>query len=134
MSTNLFQSRRTTLPILRDLVTVSLILAFMLAPSGFALAATTPGSLSFSNTPLLRPEGESEPAISVSANGTLAVTGLQWLFDPNSYGTHLLTGPFGSPPTFPVLVDFNLQKSGKTIFGSGDLDIVFCSTETLHAT
>jgi hypothetical protein len=105
----------------------------MLAPSGAALAATTPGSLSFSNTPLTRAEGESEPAISVSANGTLAVTGLQWLFDPNFFGTHLWTGPFGSTPTFRGLVDANLQKSGKTIFGSGDADVDFGSTGTLHA-
>jgi hypothetical protein len=134
MPTNLSQSRRTTLPILRNLVTVSLILAFLLIFSTSVLAATSTGSLTFSNTPLLRPEGESEPAISVSANGTLAVTGLQWLFDPNSYGTHLWTGPFGSTPTFRGLLDADLQKSGKTVFGSGDADVDFGSTGTLHAT
>src|SRR6266496_3085708 len=97
-------------------------------------AATIPGSLSFSNTPLLRPEGESEPAISAAADGTLAITGLQWLFDPNMYGTHLWTGPFGSTPTFRGLLDADLQKPGKTIFGSGDADIDLGSTGTLHAT
>jgi hypothetical protein len=90
--------------------------------------------LTFSNTPLLRAEGESEPAISVSANGTLAVTGLQWLFDPNFFGTHLWTGPFGSTPTFRGLIDDQLQKPGKAIFGSGDADVDFGSTGTLHAT
>lgn len=97
-------------------------------------AATTPGSLTFSNTPLLRDEGESEPAISISSNGTMAITGLQWLFDPNFFGTHLWTGPFGSAPTFRGLIDANLQKPGKTIFGSGDADVDLGSTGTLHAT
>src|SRR6266542_6211376 len=97
-------------------------------------AATIPGSLSFSNTPLTVPEGESEPAISIAGNGTMAVTGLQWLFDPNSYGTHLWTGPFGSTPTFRGLLDADLQKPGKTIFGSGDADVDLGSTGVLHAT
>ena len=97
-------------------------------------AATTLGSLSFSNTPLTVPEGESEPAISIAGNGTMAVTGLQWLFDPNSYGTHLWTGPFGSTPTFRGLLDADLQKTGKFVFGSGDADVDLGSTGTLHAT
>ena len=42
-----------------------------------AFAGTVSGSLSFSNTPLLRPEGESEPAVAVANDGTVAVTGLQ---------------------------------------------------------
>src|SRR6266508_5656944 len=99
-----------------------------------ASAATTPGSLSFSNTPLLRDEGESEPAISIAGNGTMAITGLQWLFDPNFFGTHLWTGPFGSTPTFRGLLDADLQKTGKTVFGSGDADVDLGSTGTLHAT
>src|SRR5437870_7150077 len=45
-----------------------------------AFAGTVSGSLSFSNTPLLRPEGESEPAVAVANDGTVAVTGLQWVF------------------------------------------------------
>src|SRR5689334_15001180 len=128
------QSRQVPLLVLRNIASVSVVLAFLLASSTSVLASTSPGGLTFSNTPLLRPEGESEPAISVSANGTLAVTGLQWLFDPNSYGTHLWTGPFGSTPTFRGLLDADLQKSGKTIFGSGDADVDLGSTGTLHAT
>lgn len=98
-----------------------------------ANAATTTGSLTFSNTPLLRPEGESEPAISIGANGAMAITGLQWLFDPSFFGTHLWTGPFGSTPTFQGLVDAALQKPGKQVFGSGDADVDLGSTGTLHA-
>jgi hypothetical protein len=97
-------------------------------------AATTPGSLTFSNTPLLRLEGESEPAISIASNGTMAVTGLQWLFNPTFFGTHLWTGPFGSTPTFRGLLDADLQKPAKSVFGSGDADVDLGSTGTLHAT
>ena len=99
-----------------------------------AIAGTTTGSLSFSNTPLLRPEGESEPAISIAGDGTLAVTGLQWLFNPTFFGTHLWSGPFGSTPTFRGLIDATLQKSGKQVFGSGDADVDIGSTGALHAT
>src|SRR6266550_3564931 len=53
-----------------------------------AFAGTVSGSLSFSNTPLIRPEGESEPAVAVANDGTVAVTGLQWLFNPSFFGTH----------------------------------------------
>jgi hypothetical protein len=98
------------------------------------VAGTVPGSLTFTNTPLLREEGDSEPAISIATNGTMAITGLQWLFDPNFFGTHLWSGPFGSTPTFRGLIDGNLQKPGKQIFGSGDADVDLGSTGTLHAT
>ena len=102
------------------------------AISGFA--GTIPGSLTFSNNALIRPEGESEPAIGIANNGTMAVTGLQWLFDPNFFGTHLWLGPFGSVPSFEGLLDSGLRKPGKIVFGSGDADFDIGSTGTLHAT
>lgn len=114
-----------------QLIVLSLLLSILVIP---ASAATTPGSLSFTNTPLTRPEGDSEPAIAISGNGTMAISGLQWLFDPNSYGTHLWTGPFGTTPSFKGLLDGDLQKSGKQVFGSGDADVDIGSTGTLHAT
>ena len=98
------------------------------------LPSTIPGSLTFSNTPLIRPEGGSEPEISIAANGTMAMVGLQWLFNPNFFGTHLWTGPFGSTPTFQGLIDAALQQPGKAVFGSGDADVDFGSTATLHST
>src|SRR5437870_4280346 len=78
-----------------------------------AFASTVSGSLSFSNTPLLRSEGESEPAVAVANDGTVAVTGLQWLFNPSFFGTHFWTGPFGSTPTFQGLLDSGLRQPGK---------------------
>ena len=114
-----------------QLIVLSLLLSLVVIP---ASAATTPGGLNFSNTPLIRSEGGSEPAIAISANGTTALTGLQWLFDPNSYGTHLWTGSFGSTPSFQGLLDGDLQKTGKQVFGSGDADVDIGSAGTLHAT
>jgi hypothetical protein len=99
-----------------------------------ALAGTIPGSLTFSNTPLLRPEGESEPALAFAADGTMAITGLQWLFSPSFFGTHLYVGPFGSTPVFEGLLDSGLRKPGKNVFGSGDADLDIGSTNTLHTT
>ena len=107
------------------------LLALMAAPIA---ADTISGSLKFGNTPLLRPEGGSEPEISIAANGTMAIVGLQWLFVPNFFGTHLWTGPFGSTPVFQGLIDAQLQQNGKAVFGSGDADVDFGATGTLHAT
>lgn len=98
------------------------------------LASTMAGNLTFSNTPLIRPQGDSEPEISIAANGTMAMVGLQWLFDPASFGTHLWTGPFGSTPTFQGLIDAALQQPAKSVFGSGDADVDFGSTGRIHAT
>lgn len=111
-------------------ITVAFIIAALLVTS--VSAATAPGNLAFSNTMLTVPQGESEPAISIGSNGTMAITGLQWLFD-NPYGTHLWTGPFGSTPTFRGILDADLQKAGKSVFGSGDGDVDLGSTGTLHA-
>jgi hypothetical protein len=99
-----------------------------------AFAGTIPGNLKFSNTALLRPEGESEPAIAINNGGTMAITGLRWLFTPSFFGTHLYVGPFGSTPTFEGLLDAGLRQPGKIVFGSGDADLDIGSTNTLHTT
>lgn len=106
----------------------------ILALAAPALAGTIPGSLTFSNTPLLRPEGESEPALAFAADGTMAITGLQWLFNPSFFGTHLYVGPFGSTPAFEGLLDAGLRQPGKNVFGSGDADLDIGLTNTLHTT
>jgi hypothetical protein len=99
-----------------------------------AFAGTAPGNLSFSNTPLTRPEGDSEPAVAIANDGTVAVTGLQWLFDPAFFGTHFWTGPFGTTPTFQGLLDAGLRQPGKIVFGSDDADFDIGANNTLHAT
>ena len=94
-----------------------------------AFASTFSGSLKFSNTALLRPDGNSEPEISVAADGTMGIVALGWL----NFGTSLWTGPFGSAPAFHGVIDASLQHPGKLIFGGGDADVDMGSTGTLHA-
>ncbi len=96
-----------------------------------AFASTSSGSLTFTNTPLLRPDGNSEPEISIAADGTMGIVGLSWL----KSGTNLWTGPFGSTPTFQGVIDAALQQPGKRVFGGGDADVDMgtTSTGTLHA-
>ncbi|HYM12410.1 MAG TPA: hypothetical protein VEU62_16860, partial [Bryobacterales bacterium] len=108
--------------------------AILAASAASAFAATTNDGLTFSNTALLRPEGVSEPEIAISSNSTMAIVGLQWLFDPFFFGTHLWTGPFGSTPSFQGLIDAGLQQPGKIILGSEDTDVDLGSNGTLHAT
>src|SRR5258707_5436452 len=85
-----------------------------------AFASTSTGNLDFTNTPLLRPDGNSEPEISIATNGTMGIVGLSWL---NS-GTNLWTGPFGSAPTLQGAIDAALQQPGKRVFGGGDANQV----------
>ncbi len=96
-----------------------------------AFASTSSGSLTFTNTPLLRPDGNSEPEISIAADGKMGIVGLSWL----KSGTNLWTGPFGSTPTFQGVIDAALQQPGKRVFGGGDADVDMgtTSTGTLHA-
>ena len=119
---------------MRRSLLILVVVPILAASATSALAATTLGSLTFSNTALLRPEGVSEPEIAISPNGTMAIVGLQWLFIPGFFGTHLWTGPFGSTPTFQGLIDAGLQQPGRFVFGSGDTDVDLSSTGTLHAT
>lgn len=94
--------------------------------------ATPPPS--FTTTPLLLPNGSSEPEISIGNDGTMAMVSLQWLFEPpiNDGGTDLWTGPFGSVPIFQGLVDSALQHPGKSVFGGADADVDIGSTGRLH--
>jgi hypothetical protein len=93
--------------------------------------STTIGSLTFSNEPLLVPEGGSEPAIAIGTNGLMGITSLRWLL----FGTNLWTGPAGSTPTLRGVIDAELQPHGhRTALGGGDADVDIASTGTLHET
>jgi len=92
--------------------------------------ATPPPS--FTTTPLLLPNGSSEPEISIGNDGTMAMVSLQWLFDPTNFGTDLWTGTFGSSPIFRGIVDSALQHPGKSVFGGADADVDIGSTGRLH--
>ena len=104
------------------------VLAALVSGALLAAAATIPGSLTFTNTPLLRPDFNSEPEISIAANGTMAMV------DLSPGGTNLWTGPFGSTPAFQGVIDAALRQPGRREFGAGDADVDFGSTRSLHAT
>jgi len=98
-------------------------------------AATTPGSLSFSNTPLLQPNGDIEPAISIGSDGTMAITGLPWIRTSFAdFATRLWTGSFGSTPTLQGGMDAALIQPGRTVVGALDADVDIGSTGRLHGT
>ena len=118
-------------------VLAAIILALVITSSiAFASGGTTIGQFSFTNTPLIQPEGGSEPELSIGPTGTMGIVGLQWLFTGSlaNFGTHLWTGPFGSTPTFRGLVDASLQQNVKHVVGSEDADVDMGSTGTLHIT
>jgi hypothetical protein len=95
------------------------------------LDGTVLGAISFSNTVLQRPDGDSEPAISIHQDGTMAMTALSWQL----FVTNLWSGPFGSTPLYRGAVDSALQLPGKRlVFGGGDADVDLGSTGKLHAT
>jgi len=100
-----------------------------------ALAQVVSTTLSFTNTPLLRPDGNSEPEISIAANGTMGMVGLSLgLAADRQFGTSLWTGPFGATPTFQGIIDAALQQPGRIEFGGEDADVDFGSTGALHLT
>lgn len=105
------------------------MLGIAVTPALSAFAGTSAGNLSFSNTPLKQPDGNSEPEISIAGNGTMAIVALGWL----NFGTSLWTGPFGSTPTFQGLIDASLHRAGKQVFGGEDADVDIGTTGALHA-
>ena len=106
------------------------LLTTLVALSAVAFAGTVPGSAAFTVTPLLRPDGGSENAISIAANGTMGLTTLSW----ENFVTHYWSGPFGATPAFRGEIDSALQLPGRRlVFGGGDADVDIGSSGTLHA-
>src|SRR5215467_13992239 len=73
--------------------------------------STSIGSLTFTITPLQLPDGDSEPEISIAANGTMGMVALSLGLGPKTqFGTNLWTGPFGSTPFLQGIIDAALQQ------------------------
>ena len=84
-------------------------------------------TLSFNNIVLLRPDGDSEPELSISQTGQVALVGLSWtLFQTNAW-----EGSFGQTPTFQGAIDSMIQTG---IGGGEDADVDSGSTGTVHVT
>jgi len=104
-------------------------LALALVPS-VALAGhggSAGSGLSFTNTPLLRPDGGSEPAITIGQDGTMIAGALSWQL----FQTNLWKGTFGSTAIFQGTPDANLEPG---VGGGGDEDWDLASNGTLHGT
>ena len=105
-------------------ITLSLALIITLTVPTITHASKTP---SFSNITLLRPDGDSEPELSIGANGQVALVGLSWtLFQTNAW-----TGAFGQTPTFQGAIDSAIKNG---VGGGEDADVDFGSSGTVHVT
>ena len=128
-----FRSMTSARRSLGAIMITTAIVTLLLAIRVPARPGASPTS-AFTITPLLLPNGTSEPEISIGLDGTMGMVSLQWLFDPSNFGTDLWTGPFGSTPTFQGVIDAALQHPGKSVFGAGDADVDIGSSGRLHAT
>jgi len=104
-------------------------LALALVPSAALAGHGSSGGSgpSFTNTPLLRPDGGSEPAITIGKDGTMIAGALSWQL----FQTNLWKGSFGSTPIFQGAPDANLEPG---VGGGGDEDWDLASNGTLHGT
>src|SRR5260370_27711641 len=120
-------------PWIAGIMMTTAIVIVLLAVMVPARTSAAPKS-AFTITPLLLPNGTSEPEISIGLDGTMGMVSLQWLFDPSNFGTDLWTGSFGSTPIFQGVIDAALQHPGKSVFGAGDADVDIGSRGRFHAT
>ncbi len=112
--------RSSLLPLFTTILILTLVLPV------FAHGAKTPG-LTFTNTPLLRPDGSSEPELSVAADGTIFYVALSW----TQFFTNTWKGSFGHNPVFQGPIDAAIANR---VGGGGDADVDIGSTKTLHVT
>lgn len=115
----------------RRTVAVAMLAAVLVAGGAFMVqrvapaAGATAGPITFTNTALTRPDGGSEPAVTIASDGTMVLSGLSWQL----FQTNIWKGTFGSTPTFQGGIDANIDKS----VGGGDADVDLGLTGTLHA-
>ncbi len=86
---------------------------------------TTTSPLMFSNIVLLRPDGNSEPELSIGHDGTVVFVALSVTL----FQTNLWKGGFGQVPAFQGPVDAAIANN---VGGGGDADVDIGSTGTLH--
>src|SRR6266571_4499492 len=105
-------------------VALSLTLIITILAPTVAHGTKTP---TFTNIVLLRPDGNSEPELSIGQNGQVALVALSWtLFQTNAW-----EGTFGQTPVFQGAIDSMIQNG---IGGGEDADVDFGSTGTVHVT
>src|SRR5881409_158980 len=109
----------------RIVVMVSLALMVTIAVPTVTHGAPS-NKLSFTNIPLLRPDGSSEPELSIGADGTVVYVGLSW----TQFFTNTWKGSFGQTPVFQGTIDAAIANN---VGGGGDADVDVGSSGTLHA-
>ncbi len=107
------------------LLSSAIALGFASAPAA-AKPDTASSGPTFTNIPLILPNGSSEPAVSVSASGQVIFSGLSW----ELFQTNFWKGVFGTAPTFQGAPDAQINKG----LGGEDADVDVGSTGTLHIT
>ncbi len=84
-------------------------------------------SATFVNIPLIRPDGDSEPELSIGTDGTAVFVSLSW----TQFATNAWKASFGQNPVFQGQIDSSLAPG---VEGGEDADVDLGSTGTLHAT
>ena len=84
-------------------------------------------SPSFVNIPLIRPDGGSEPELSIGTDGTTVFVSISW----TQFATNAWKASFGHTPVFQGQIDASLAPG---VGGGEDADVDLGSTGTLHAT
>src|SRR3989475_3033434 len=84
-------------------------------------------SPTFVNIPLIRPDGGSEPELSIGTDGTTVFVSLSW----TQFATNAWKASFGQTPAFQGQIDTTLAPG---VGGGEDADVDLGSTGTLHAT
>src|SRR2546426_330960 len=84
-------------------------------------------SPSFVNIPLIRPDGGSEPELSIGTDGTTVFVSLSW----TQFATNAWKASFGQTPAFQGQIDTSLAPG---VGGGEDADVDLGLTGTLHAT
>ena len=109
---------------------ILLVVLVVIGALAGAEANAAPGKAKFANVPLLRPEGGTEPAISIAADGTMAITALNPTLPLEFAFTNLWKGPFDGMPTHQGPVDVRIEGA----YGGSDADVDLSSIGTLHVT
>src|SRR5438445_1116685 len=84
-------------------------------------------SPTFVNIQLIRPDGGSEPELSIGPDGTAVFVSLSW----TQFATNTWKASFGQTPAFQGQIDTSLAPG---VGGGEDADVDIGSTGTLHAT
>src|SRR5437879_12052102 len=95
------------------IITIVLILTLAIP---IAAHGTKTTSLSFTNIPLLRPDGNSEPELSIGPDGTTVYVALSW----TQFFTNTWKAGVGQVPVFQRRIDANLAHN---VCGGGYADV-----------